>query len=139
VGGVVILAAFLLLERRARRPLVPLRIRRGPMRRASHIARAVAGLAAAGFFPIVTYYFQAIVGFSAAKTGLSIPQLPAGRIPLSAPRHSTATSSPSVIFAVAGVMTLLLYPPNPARSVSAQQPDPRPAFTTAAVDGELAG
>jgi hypothetical protein len=33
-----------------------------------------------------------------------------------------------VIFAVAGVMTLLLYPPNPAKSVSAGQPDRDPRF-----------
>jgi hypothetical protein len=79
-GGVAILAAFLLLERRVPRPLVPLRILRDRTRGTSYIARAAVGLASAGFFLIMTYYFQGILGFSPAKTGLSILPFIAGFI-----------------------------------------------------------
>jgi len=72
--AVFLLAAFVVIERRAQHPLVPLRIFDAPMLRG---ANAVAVLLTMGLFPtffFVTLYTQQVLGYSPIESGLA--QLP---------------------------------------------------------------
>jgi EmrB/QacA subfamily drug resistance transporter len=69
-GGIALLAAFGVVERSVRHPLVPLHILFHRTMGTSYLARTVAGIGAGGFFLIMTYYFQGALHYSAIKTGL---------------------------------------------------------------------
>jgi MFS family permease len=71
IGGVVLLAAFVLIERRTEFPLLPLRVILDRNRGASLIAMAVIGADLFGLFLFVTYYLQGTLGYSPVRTGLS--------------------------------------------------------------------
>ena len=76
VAGVVLLAAFLTVERRASYPLVPLRVIADRNRGASYLALALGNAAVFAVFLFLTYYFQGILGYSPVKTGLAFLPLP---------------------------------------------------------------
>jgi EmrB/QacA subfamily drug resistance transporter len=70
-SGVALLAAFVLAERSASAPLVPLSILR---HRQLRVANLVVALLYASFFPVwffLTLYVQEVLGFSAIEAGLS--------------------------------------------------------------------
>jgi EmrB/QacA subfamily drug resistance transporter len=71
VGGVALLAAFVLIERRAKFPLLPLRVILNRDRGGSLIALTVTGVGLFGLFLFLTYYLQGTLGYSPVKTGLS--------------------------------------------------------------------
>jgi EmrB/QacA subfamily drug resistance transporter len=78
--GFVMLALFLLVERRAKDPIVPLRLFRVPAFRASVAAMF---LAAVGFFAAVVFlprWFQVVLGSSATESGYQILPLVGGLI-----------------------------------------------------------
>ena len=70
-GGIVLLGVFLMVERVTPGPLVPLRVLTNRTRAAAYIGRTIGGLNAAGFFLIMTYYFQGILRFSPTRTGIA--------------------------------------------------------------------
>lgn len=70
-GAVVLLIAFVLWQRRAAHPLLPLRIVMDRNRGASYLAVLIAGLGMFGVFLFVTYYLQVTLKFTPIQTGLS--------------------------------------------------------------------
>ena len=70
----MLLAAFVVIERRARSPLVPLSIFRLQTLRAANIAMLLTGAAVLSLFFILSLYEQQVLGYSALQAGLS--QLP---------------------------------------------------------------
>ncbi|MBM3677021.1 MAG: MFS transporter [Actinobacteria bacterium] len=78
VGAVALLAAFVLIERRAKAPLVRLDIFSVPTLRAANLTMVaiMAGLFAMFFFN--TLYMQRVLGYSALKTGVAFVPFPVG-------------------------------------------------------------
>lgn len=70
VAGVLVLAGFVLAERRSAHPLLPLRVILDRTRGGSYVAVFVAGIAIFATFLFLTYYLQVIKGDSALATGL---------------------------------------------------------------------
>jgi MFS family permease len=67
--AVALLAAFVLIERRQRDPLIPLRIFSNRSLAASDTTMLVVAAALFGVFYFCTLYLQQVLGFSALKTG----------------------------------------------------------------------
>ncbi len=70
----ILLAAFVLIEQRGRRPLVPLRIFRHRALRAANITMLLTGAAVLSLFFVLSLYEQQVLRYSALQAGLS--QLP---------------------------------------------------------------
>jgi EmrB/QacA subfamily drug resistance transporter len=70
-GAIVLLAAFVLWQRRATHPLLPLSILLDRNRAAAYISVLIAGAGMFGIFLFVTYYLQVSLGFTPIQTGLS--------------------------------------------------------------------
>jgi EmrB/QacA subfamily drug resistance transporter len=70
-GAAVLLVAFVLWQRRATHPLLPLKIVLDRNRGAAYASVLIAGAGMFGIFLFVTYYLQASLGFSPIQTGLS--------------------------------------------------------------------
>ena len=70
-GAAVLLVAFVLWQRRAAHPLLPLTIVLDRNRGAAYASVLIAGAGMFGIFLFVTYYLQASLGFSPIQTGLS--------------------------------------------------------------------
>jgi MFS family permease len=70
-ASVVLLTAFVLWQRRAAHPLLPLAILADRNRAAAYIAVLIAGAGMFGVFLFVTYYVQSTLGFSPMQTGFA--------------------------------------------------------------------
>jgi len=70
-GAVVLLVGFVLWQRRAAHPLLPLSIILDRNRGAAYSSVLIAGAGMFGIFLFVTYYLQASLGYSPIQTGLS--------------------------------------------------------------------
>jgi len=70
-GFVVLMTAFVLWQRRAAHPLLPLSIVLDRNRSAAYSAVLIAGAGMFGIFLFVTYFLQASLGYSPIQTGLS--------------------------------------------------------------------
>jgi len=71
VGAAVLLVAFVLWQRRATHPLLPLSIVLDRNRGAAYLAVLIAGAGMFGIFLFVTYYLQLTLGYSPIQTGVS--------------------------------------------------------------------
>ena len=91
-ASVVLLAAFVAVERRRTDPLLPLHIVRDRARGGAYLSILLAGAGVFAVFLFLTYYMQENLGFSPIKTGLSF-------LPLTAALVVTSTT----------VQTKLLY------------------------------
>ncbi|MEU8819541.1 DHA2 family efflux MFS transporter permease subunit [Actinoplanes sp. NPDC048796] len=90
IVGVIVLIAFVLVERRVANPLLPLRVVLDRNRGGSYASIAIAGAGMFGIFLFLTYYLVAVLGFTPVKTGLAfLPML--GAIML------TATTAGSIL------------------------------------------
>lgn len=78
VGGVVLLIAFVLAERRVKAPLLPLRVVLDRTRGGSYFAILIGFLSMFGAFLFLTYFFQESLGFSPIKTGFAFLPMSAG-------------------------------------------------------------
>ena len=76
--GVVLLAAFTLVERRVAHPLVPPYILANRTRGAAYLGATIGGLGLIGLFLLLTYYLQTIRGFSPLRAGLAFLPFVAG-------------------------------------------------------------
>jgi EmrB/QacA subfamily drug resistance transporter len=76
LGGLALLAAFVVNERRAEEPILPLRLLFHPTRSAANVARGLvyAGMFASFFF--LTQFLQDVQGFSPLRAGLSFLPVP---------------------------------------------------------------
>jgi EmrB/QacA subfamily drug resistance transporter len=70
VGGAVLLAGFVVVERRVRHPLLPLRVIVDRARGGAYIAVGISGMAIFGTFLFLTFYLQVVKGNSPLTTGL---------------------------------------------------------------------
>lgn len=70
-ASVVLLVAFVLWQRRAAHPLLPLAIVLDRNRGAAYLSVLIAGASMFGIFLFVTYYLQLTLGYSPIQTGLS--------------------------------------------------------------------
>ncbi len=71
IAGVVLLAAFLVIQTRSANPLLPLRILTDRNRGGAYLAIFIVGVGMFGIFLFLTYYLQATLGYSAVMTGIS--------------------------------------------------------------------
>ena len=71
IGGVVLLVAFVLAERRIAHPLLPLRIITDRNRAGAYLAMFLAAIGMFGVFLFLTYYLEDTLGYSAVKTCLA--------------------------------------------------------------------
>ncbi|MGY4859801.1 MFS transporter [Cryobacterium sp. AP23] len=70
-GAVVLLVGFVLWQRKAAHPLLPLAIVLDRNRGAAYLSVMIAGAGMFGIFLFVTYYLQASLGFTPMQTGFS--------------------------------------------------------------------
>jgi len=77
-AGVVLLAVFVLVERRVARPLVPLGIIADRTRGTAYLGAVIGGIGLIGTFLLVTYYLQGVLGFSPLRAGLAFLPFVAG-------------------------------------------------------------
>ncbi len=70
-AGVVLLAAFVLAERRIKNPLLPLRVILDRGRGGAYVAVGVVGISMFGMFLFLTYYLQTVKHFSPVSSGLA--------------------------------------------------------------------
>jgi EmrB/QacA subfamily drug resistance transporter len=70
-GAAVLLTGFVLWERRALHPLLPLRVVLDRNRGGSYLASLLVGSAMLGTFLFLTYFFQGTLGYSAVRTGFA--------------------------------------------------------------------
>jgi len=68
--GVLLLAGFVLAERRVRHPLLPLRVILDRTRGGAYVSVGLAGISIFGVFLFLTYYMQDVKGYSPLTTGL---------------------------------------------------------------------
>ncbi|MBM9505098.1 MFS transporter [Actinacidiphila acididurans] len=71
LAGVVLLVAFVLWQRRARQPLLPMRVVGDRDRGASYIAMFLSGAGMFGVFLFLTFYLQRTLLYSPIKTGVA--------------------------------------------------------------------
>ncbi len=98
--GAIAVAAFIAIERRAKAPLLPLRVVGERNRGASFLAVAVAGVAMFSTFLFLTYYLQQGLGFSPIESGLAY-------LPMVAAIMITATSSSTKLLPRVGPRPLI--------------------------------
>jgi EmrB/QacA subfamily drug resistance transporter len=70
-GGLVALAVFVAIERRAAHPLLPLRVVADRNRGGAYLAAGLVAIGMFGVFLFLTYYLQQTLGFSPVSTGLA--------------------------------------------------------------------
>ncbi|MDZ5633865.1 hypothetical protein [Janthinobacterium sp. GMG1] len=70
-AGVLLLAAFILIERRAAQPILPLRLFADAQRNAAYGARVLFMGAMIGFFFFTTQFLQVVLRYPPALTGLA--------------------------------------------------------------------
>jgi EmrB/QacA subfamily drug resistance transporter len=71
VLGPVLLAAFVVAERRSSHPLLPLHVILDRARGGSYVAVGLSGIAIFGIFLFLTYYLQEVKGYSPVTSGLA--------------------------------------------------------------------
>lgn len=75
-AGVVLLIAFVVLERRVPHPLLPLRVVLDRQRGGSYLAVALAGAGLFGVFLFLAYYLQTLRGLTPLQTGVAFLPMP---------------------------------------------------------------
>ncbi|MFI2719851.1 MFS transporter [Streptomyces collinus] len=90
IVGVVLLAAFVWLESRVARPLLPLRLVLDRTRGGSFLAVFVIGMGMFSIFLFLTYYLQASIGYSPIKTGLAFLPMVGGIV-------AASTTAPALL------------------------------------------
>lgn len=79
-SGVLLLIVFLLREKRASAPILPLSILADPVRASSYLAIAMVGLAQMGSSIYLTFYFQNNLDYSPLRTGISFLPMVGGLV-----------------------------------------------------------
>jgi EmrB/QacA subfamily drug resistance transporter len=99
-AAVVLLAAFVALQRRVAHPLLPLRVVLDRNRGGSYLAVGLAGIGMFGVFLFLTYYLQQTLGFSPIRSGLAF-------LPMTAAIMITATTATTQIVPRTGARALV--------------------------------
>ena len=96
----VLLAAFVLVERRVRHPLLPLRIVLNRFRGAGYLAIGLSAIGMFGVFLFLTYYLQLTLAYSPVKSGLAF-------LPMIAAIVVASTTSMGVLMPRVGPRSLI--------------------------------
>ncbi len=99
-AGVVLLVAFVLIERRAAQPIMPLRLFRSRRRTGAYVARFLYLGAMIAFFFFTTQFMQEVLGFDPLQAGL-------GFLPMTAVNFAVAMSIPRLMGKMPGSLPLL--------------------------------
>jgi EmrB/QacA subfamily drug resistance transporter len=100
-AGIVLLAAFAAIQRRAQHPLLPLRVVQDRNRGGSYLAIGIVGVGMFGAFFLLTFYLQRTLGFSPIETGFAF-------LPLVAAIIASATTSSAVLLNRTGPRPLVI-------------------------------
>ena len=99
-AGVVLLVVFVLIERRAAQPIMPLRLFRSRRRTGAYVARFLYLGAMIGFFFFTTQYLQEVLGFDPLQAGI-------GFLPMTAVNFAVAMSIPRLVGRIPGSIPLV--------------------------------
>ncbi|WP_332762198.1 MFS transporter [Pseudarthrobacter sp.] len=99
-AGVVLLAGFVLIERRAAQPIMPLRLFASRRRTGAYIARFLYLGAMIAFFFFTTQFMQEVLGFDPLQAGI-------GFLPMTAVNFAIAMSIPRLVGRMPGSVPLL--------------------------------
>jgi len=83
-AAVALLVAFVLIERRSSRPLLPIRVLADRNRSGAYLIMLCVGTGLFGLFFFLTLFLQTVLGYSAIRTGLAYLPFPAGLVTASA-------------------------------------------------------
>jgi EmrB/QacA subfamily drug resistance transporter len=113
-ASAVLLTAFVLIERRARDPLLPLHIVRDSSRGGAYASIALAGAGVFGVFLFLTFYMQQNLGFSPLVTGLAFLPMTAMIIVTSTTvqtkvLHRTGAKPLIVVGMTLGIIAMILF------------------------------
>ena len=119
--GLLLLAIFLFIETRTSHPLLPLRILANRNRGGAYLASFFVGIGLFAMFLFLTYFFQAVLGYTPLQSGLLFLPFSAGVIvsaglasqllPRFGPRWVTATG---FLLAIIGMALLTTMSPSSA-------------------------
>ena len=76
VGGVLLVAGFVAIERTAEAPILPLRLFSHRGRTSANVARAMIYAGLYGLFYYLTQFLQDVLGYSPMRTGLALVPIP---------------------------------------------------------------
>jgi EmrB/QacA subfamily drug resistance transporter len=114
VAGAVLLTAFVLVERRAAHPLLPLRIVLNRFRGGAYLAIGLSAIGVFGIFLFLTYYLQLTLAYSPVKSGLAFLPMVAAIVAASTvssgvlmPRVGPRPLVPAGMLLAAGGLTIL--------------------------------
>jgi EmrB/QacA subfamily drug resistance transporter len=99
-AGVVLLALFVVVERRAAHPLLPLRIVLNRFRGGAYLAIGLSAIGIFGIFLFLTYYLQLTLAYSPVKSGLAF-------LPMIAAIVAASTTSSGVLMPRVGPRPLV--------------------------------
>jgi len=99
-AGVVLLIVFVLIERRAAQPIMPLRLFASRRRTGAYLARFLYLGAMIGFFFFTTQFLQEVLGFDPLQAGI-------GFLPMTAVNFAVAMSIPRLVGRMPGSIPLL--------------------------------
>lgn len=99
-AGVALLIVFVLIERRATQPIMPLRLFRSRRRTGAYVARFLYLGAMIGFFFFTTQFLQEVLGFDPLQAGL-------GFLPMTAVNFAVAMAIPRLVGRMPGSVALL--------------------------------
>lgn len=99
-AGVVLLIVFVLIERKAAQPIMPLRLFRSRRRTGAYLARFLYLGAMIAFFFFTTQYLQEVLRFNPLQAGL-------GFLPMTAVNFAVAMSIPRLLRRVPGSLALV--------------------------------
>jgi EmrB/QacA subfamily drug resistance transporter len=119
--GLLLLAIFLIVESKTSHPLLPLRILANRNRGGAYLASFFVGIGLFAMFLFLTYFFQAVLGYTPLQSGLLFLPFSAGVIvsaglasqllPRFGPRWVTATG---FLLAIIGMVLLTTMSPSTA-------------------------
>jgi predicted MFS family arabinose efflux permease len=72
LGGILLLAAFVAVERRAPQPLLPMRVLAHRARAGAFTSITLMFVAMFGFYLFMSYYTQAVLGYSPVQAGMTL-------------------------------------------------------------------
>jgi MFS family permease len=105
VVGLLMLAVFVLLERRAEHPLLPIRVVLDGNRGGGYLSAGIAGAGMFGIFLFLTYYLTGTLHFSPVATGAAF-------LPMIAALMVSATAAGSVLVPRTGPRPLVSLAPS---------------------------
>jgi EmrB/QacA subfamily drug resistance transporter len=126
VGGAILLALFVLVERRVAHPLLPLRIVLDRFRGGAYLAIGLSGVGMFAIFLFLTYYLEEILRYSPVTTGVAfLPMIAALMVAsttssqLLMPRLGPRLLVPAGLIIAAGGLVILAEQLSPTTSYAA--------------------